>query len=209
MAVSGFWSCVSRRGSVRQQGMEKYHVSGSVSTRALSARAPAGRRSSKALSPAGSGFCASMRSAAVVSGSSGSRRMPNWSSRKSYTPLNAEMPSARAAPRNSVESAFAASGCTLRNVDPSCGAAMATSACTQSALPPVNSGEGASPAASAACTSSGQPCASSCASSRAVAPPKLWPTRSMGRSAPQSGTSGFGYAVPKRAWPKRCACAMP
>ena len=64
-------------------------------------------------------------------------------------------------------------------------------------------------AAAAACTSSGQPSASSCRSSRAVAPPKLWPTRSMGLSAPQSGTSGAGYAAPKRAWPKRCACAMP
>ena len=54
-------------------------------------------------------------------------------------------------------------------------------------------------AASATCTSSGQPCASSCMSSRAVAPPKLCPTRSTGLSAPQPGTSGAGYAVPKRA----------
>ena len=94
-------------------------------------------------------------------------------------------------------------------VVPLCGAAISVMECTQLLLPPVNSGEGASPAASAACTSSGQPSASSCRSSRAVAPPKLWPTRSMGLSAPQSGTSGAGYAVPKRAWPKCCACAMP
>ena len=33
MAVSGFWSCVSRRGNVRQQGWKKYHVSGSRDAR--------------------------------------------------------------------------------------------------------------------------------------------------------------------------------
>ena len=148
-------------------------------------------RSRKALSLCDRKSDLSTRSSACAKVSLSSLRMPNWSSWKSYTPLNLDSPSTLDAEVASSDAAFVKSALHSMNDVPLCGAAMAVSECTQLPLPPRKNGLGSTPAALAAATSSGQPLVRISRKRRVVAPPKLWPTRFTARFVPQPSKSGF------------------